>query len=361
VRIRWTAVPPSNNLGGVKLVKIFPNGQDSIVSESSGLTAGEYIDTAAVNNLTQNYGYFLYSFGACGGGTDTGRTAYTVPESDSIPIAMNVFTVSVENNKNIRLLWNQYPISSFHSYLIYRKEGSDPSALFEFYKMITDKKDTSYLDSNVNVQTTSYCYKVLTGTQCGLISLPGNEGCSIVLKGNSVPFVNNLNWNPYQLWTNGVYKYQVFRRDPSKPDSVVGAPTSNVNTVYKDDSLNYNEGVYWYHVIAFSGPDSSSAKSISNEIRLVQKPILYVPNAFTPNKDNTNDKWGFVPVFVKDFQMNVYNRWGEYMWGTNDKSNQWDGTYKNGPPSNDVFIWEVQYTGWDNSQNFNNGFVTTLP
>jgi len=361
VRIRWTAVPASKNLGGVRLVKVSPKGTDSIVYEGNGLSSEEFIDPAAINNLTVNYGYFLYTMSACGVGNDTGRTAYTVPEADSIPNGLNVFSVSVENNKNIRLLWNQFPLGSFHSYVIYRKEGSDPSAQFEFFKLITNQKDTSYLDSNVNVQTTSYCYKVLTQTQCGLVSLPGNEGCSIVLKGDAVPFVNNLSWNPYQVWTNGVNRYEVIRHDPSKPDSIVGYPTSNANTVYSDDSLNYDEGVYWYHIVALSGTDSNAARSVSNEIRLVQKPILYVPNAFTPNKDNVNDKWGFVPVFVKDFQMSVFNRWGEFVWHTDDKHIQWDGTYKKEQPSTDAFIWQVDYTGWDNSQNFRSGYVTTLP
>ncbi len=361
VRIRWTAVPPSKNLGGVRLVKVFPNGVDSVVYSGSGLSPEEYVDPAVPNNMSVNYGYFLYSVSACGVGNDTGRTAHTVPEADSIPNGLNVFSVSVENNKNIRLLWNQYPYGSFHSYIIYRKEGTDPSAQFEYYKVITSQKDTSYLDSNVNVQSTSYCYQIYTVTQCGLVSLPGNEGCSIVLKGSSIPFVNNLSWNPYQVWTNGVYKYEVVRRDPSKPDSVVGSLTSATNLVYADDSLNYDEGIYWYHIVALSGTDSNSAKSVSNEIQLIQKPILYVPNAFTPNKDNVNDKWGFVPVFVKDFQMNVFNRWGEFVWHTNDKHIQWDGTYKGEQPSNDAFIWQVDFTGWDNSQNFNSGYVTTLP
>ena len=181
-----------------------------------------------------------------------------------------------------------------------------------------------------------------------------------MLKGNSIPFENDLGWNPYQVWANGVYKYEIFRHDPSVSDKVIGS-TQPGNQVYKDDTLNYDEGVYWYHIVALSGTDSNAARSVSNEIRLIQKPILYVPNAFTPNKDKVNDQWGFMPVFVKDFQMTVFNRWGEYIWSTNNKHVQWDGMYKTGQPSNDVFIWQVEYTGWDNSDNFKTGLVTTLP
>ncbi len=360
VQIRWTAIPPTKNLGGVKLVKIFPNGTDSVMADGSGLVPGEFTDPNAPDNLNVNYGYFLYSYSQCGDANDTGRVAYTIPEKDSIPNAINVFSVSVENNKSVRVLWNKYPNTSFHSYFVYRKEGNDPNTQFEFYRMFTDIKDTSFLDSNVNVQTTSYSYKILSVDQCGLVSPDGNYGCSIVLKGSSIPFENDLAWNPYQTWTNGVYKYEIIRHDPVIPDRVVGTTQSGVVN-FKDDTLNYDEGVYWYHIVAFSGADSNSAKSVSNEIRIVQKPILYVPNAFTPNRDNINDKWGFVPVFVKDFQMNVFNRWGEFIWSTDDRHKQWDGMYKNGQPSNDVFVWQVQYTGWDNSINFKNGFVTTLP
>jgi len=359
VRIRWSPIPPSNNLKDVILVKRWPDGRDEILKTSSGIVEDSYTDNAAPDNIDTNFRYFIYSVGSCGGGMDTGRIAGTVPEKDSIPADANIYSVSVEKNKSIRVLWNEYAHNNFYRYFLYRKTN-DGSSDFRLYQVITSQTDTSFLDSDVNVQTTSYCYKLYNENQCGLIGLNGNMGCSIVLTGTSVPFENKLAWNPYQQWTKGVNHYDVYRRDPSKNDSTVGITSSNT-VIFKDDSLNYDEGIYWYHVVARQGTDSNAAFSFSNEIELIQAPILYVPNAFTPNTDTRNDQWLTVPVFVKDYHMHVYNRWGEYVWHADAKHMLWDGRFKGAPSSNDCFIWQVEYTGWDGSQNYKTGYVTTLP
>jgi gliding motility-associated-like protein len=359
VRLRWAPVTNPVNLGEVRLVKQFPDGHTQILKVDSGTTYDSHIDSAAPSNLTVDYKYFLYSVGLCGGATDTGRIAGTVPEKDSISAPVNIFTVSVEKNKNIRVTWHKYPMNNFYRYFIYRKENK-PGENFRLYTVIKKQTDTTFLDSDVNVQKTSYCYTVTVQNQCGIPGLDGNYGCSIVLSGKSIPFEHDLSWNSYEKWDNGVYRYNVIRRDPSKPDSMIGFNKGNITT-YKDDSLNYDEGIYWYHVIAREGTDTNAAISVSNDIQLIQAPILYVPNAFTPNGDDRNDKWLTVPVFVKDYHMHVYNRWGEYIWHADKKHTLWDGTFKGAPASNDCFIWQVEYSGWDGSQNYRHGFVTTMP
>jgi len=358
VKINWDAMVNPKNLGEVRLVKVFPDKHIQILTISSGLVAASYTDPAAYDNIDTNYQYFLYSVSACGGIYDTGRVANTVPEKDSIPNSINVYTVSVENNKNIRLIWNKYASNNFHQYLIYRKENNG-TAVYKEYAIIKSASDTSFLDSDVNVQAKSYCYKLLIESQCGILSKDGNYGCSILLTGYAVPFINNLSWNSYEHWDPAVNMYNVIRRDPSRPDSLIGNTPSSP-TSYSDDSLDYDEGLYWYHVEAIENTPGT-AKSVSNEIKLIQQPILYVPNAFTPNGDEKNDKWLTVPVFVKDYHIHVYNRWGEYIWHSDVKHQLWDGTYKNGPASNDCFIWQVEYGGWDGSMNYRHGFVTTLP
>jgi gliding motility-associated-like protein len=295
---------------------------------------------------------------ACGNLHDTGRVAGTVPEKDSIPKGVGIYTVTVEKNKSVRVIWQHYPMSNFYRYFLYRKDNN-LNANYKLYQVIKNRADTSFLDSDVNVQAKSYCYKIQVESQCGIFSAT-DYGCSILLSGTSIPFEHNLSWNPYMKWADGVNRYDVYRRDPSKADSMLNS-TSAVVTQYKDDSLDYDQGLYWYHVVGRSSLDPKAASSVSNEIELIQKPILYVPNAFTPNSDDRNDKWLAVPVFVKDYHMHVYNRWGEYIWHADKKHELWDGVFKGAPASNDVFIWQVEYTGWDGSHNFRHGYVTTLP
>ena len=58
--------------------------------------------------------------------------------------------------------------------------------------------------------------------------------------------------------------------------------------------------------------------------------IYYIPNTFTPDGDGHNQT--FKPVFTSGFdpynyEMLIYNRWGEIIFETHDVTYGWDGTY----------------------------------
>ncbi|MCC6186391.1 MAG: gliding motility-associated C-terminal domain-containing protein [Chitinophagaceae bacterium] len=63
------------------------------------------------------------------------------------------------------------------------------------------------------------------------------------------------------------------------------------------------------------------------------KTVVKIPNAFTPNDDNINDK--IKPIIVCDFVMtefSIYNRWGNNVFITNDGNQGWDGKSTDGKP-----------------------------
>ena len=58
--------------------------------------------------------------------------------------------------------------------------------------------------------------------------------------------------------------------------------------------------------------------------------IFYVPNTFTPDGDGYNQV--FKPIFSTgydpyNFQMLIFNRWGEIVFETYDVNIGWDGSY----------------------------------
>lgn len=68
-----------------------------------------------------------------------------------------------------------------------------------------------------------------------------------------------------------------------------------------------------------------------------------VPSAFTPNNDGKNDCFG-VPHWgeVKDFSLNVYNRWGEIVFHADRPSQCWNGIYKGVLQPNAVFVYLIK-------------------
>ncbi|MBL0044832.1 MAG: PKD domain-containing protein [Flavobacteriales bacterium] len=79
---------------------------------------------------------------------------------------------------------------------------------------------------------------------------------------------------------------------------------------------------------------------------------ITIPNAFTPNP-NGGGGGGFDPTdlsndvfypfvrFVKEFNMRIWNRWGELVFESNDVSTGWDGYYRGQLSPQDVYVYHV--------------------
>ena len=71
---------------------------------------------------------------------------------------------------------------------------------------------------------------------------------------------------------------------------------------------------------------------------------LYIPNAFTPNGEGLNDI--FIPIpygEITNYQLLVFDRWGEEIFSTKDLNVGWDGTYKGNPCQIDVYVYKATY------------------
>lgn len=88
--------------------------------------------------------------------------------------------------------------------------------------------------------------------------------------------------------------------------------------------------------------------------------IYFVPNAFTPNGDGYNDVFKGKGVGVKVSLFQIFDRWGELIFSSTNPNAYWDGTYNGKPAQNDVYIYKIQLTGYDNSYFEKTGHVTLV-
>jgi gliding motility-associated-like protein len=82
---------------------------------------------------------------------------------------------------------------------------------------------------------------------------------------------------------------------------------------------------------------------------------FYVPNSFTPDEDEFNQNW--LPIFTKgfdpfNFNVFIFDRWGEIVWENHDYQRGWDGTYgeKGGKAPDGVYIWRIEYKPVENDK-----------
>ena len=357
LKLEWNATAPSKYFKEMRLYKVHPNGQTQLLNTYTNQLAGAYTDSDVVDPRQNNYTYYMVVLNIC---DMVGPKSYDVSSVKEHEIPVNptyLKTVTVEGQR-LKIEWLRSTEDDFGHYELYKsKRGSSETI---FLTTINHIDSLSYYDEDVNVNTTSYCYQVRVSDDCGHLSVKSNIGCSIVIRGESLPFKFDLNWDDYIDWAGGVDEYELMRAN----DIEVLTPIVRVDydtRTYLDSDLDYDWGGYWYSVIAYEASGSENAQSRSNDIYLVQPPLLHVPNAFTANNDNLNDVFSWSDVFVLDFEMKVYNRWGEKVFETTDKNADWSGIYKdNELHHSNVYVWVVTYTGWDRSSHTQKGTVTIM-
>jgi gliding motility-associated-like protein len=71
---------------------------------------------------------------------------------------------------------------------------------------------------------------------------------------------------------------------------------------------------------------------------------VFVPSAFSPNKDGLNDIFRVkIQDDISEFHMLIFDRWGHLVFESNDPSYGWDGSQGSAqlPPS--TYIWSITY------------------
>lgn len=73
--------------------------------------------------------------------------------------------------------------------------------------------------------------------------------------------------------------------------------------------------------------------------------VLYMPNAFSPNGDGLNDV--FRPTVlgqISNYDIRIFDRWGEMVFESQDYAQGWDGSFKNVPVEVGQYIYTATFT-----------------
>jgi len=85
---------------------------------------------------------------------------------------------------------------------------------------------------------------------------------------------------------------------------------------------------------------------------------VYLPNSFTPNDDGLNDMFLIFGYSISDVTMDIFDRWGEKLFSSNDQKLGWNGMYKGTSCKSDVYVYKVSYKGLDGKKHFKTGHVS---
>lgn len=130
------------------------------------------------------------------------------------------------------------------------------------------------------------------------------------------------------------YTYQWFFEDGMPSQST----QTNVDVIFPDGV----EGRY--DVMLITTSELGCVDTMEHELIVYPEVLIYAPNTFTPDGDEHNQAWRVYMegIDVYDFELLIYNRWGELVWESHDVEIGWDGTHGGKIAEQGTYTWVIR-------------------
>lgn len=117
-------------------------------------------------------------------------------------------------------------------------------------------------------------------------------------------------------------------------------PTESVSNAFIKNPTATINAPTWF-VVSVQDSITSCANKDSVFVDFIlptcSKENIYIPNAFSPNGDGINDVFLVRSEALKSIHLEIYDRWGNRVFKTEDKNEGWDGTFKGQPANVDSY------------------------
>lgn len=101
-----------------------------------------------------------------------------------------------------------------------------------------------------------------------------------------------------------------------------------------------------YEVIQIVSNSLGCSDTAVHLIEVIPNTNVFLPNAFTPNADGVNDTWSAIISYITEFDLAIFDRWGQEVFSTDNVYEGWNGKYRNEGRlmKGDVYVYRIRFT-----------------
>lgn len=220
-------------------------------------------------------------------------------------------------------------------------------------------------------QNPSYCY-VNDSTYAPLsydvtLTVTSNAGCVTTLTKTNYITVYPL---PVAQFTATPVPASILDPIITITDASVGADMWTWTFGENEDSISFlpNPAPYTYAdtgtylITLITSTQYNCADTTYQTVVIEPNFLFYIPSAFSPNGDGVNETFTGKGIYIDEFEMSIFNRWGDLIYITKDIDKPWDGTANGGSEAaqQDVYIYVVTIKDYLNKKHDYKGTVTLV-
>jgi gliding motility-associated-like protein len=172
-----------------------------------------------------------------------------------------------------------------------------------------------FTDSLADASQGSVCYQVSYTDRCDKTPTTKPTVCTIYLEDKN----GVMQWSEASPFVGAVQEYVV---EALSSDGQVVQQYNVGRQMQWEINLDQGGAVTAYRVRAVG---TNSATSVSNTVAATLGVALFVPDAFSPNGDQTNDLFEMKGRLIEKGEVTIYDRWGNVVFYSNDWRKSWDG------------------------------------
>jgi len=257
--------------------------------------------------------------------------------SDEIPsLVQNAFVSVLEDEQKIEIRADQPSTgvtpAKFKTIFLRVENGSD-----DFREVAVKDNTYTFQDDNANPATKSYCYKIQYENSCGNRSQLTAPICSIHLYSKTNTTVD---WTPESPFLTPINRYELEILD--EQGGSVGQIPMGANTTFDPSVYNPDQQLFRYRILSYA--QGTPRNSYSNFYVFTRDPVVFIPDAFSPNGDSVNDSFTAKGQFVDKSRLIVYNRWGQVLYETSNAAQGWDGNINGQPAVEGTYVYRLEIT-----------------
>lgn len=257
------------SFGPVTRMTLYNDGQDADATAGDSIFSGWYV---VPENVTLTDGTVTGSFRDEAGNPEVSLVADNRLSIRSSLLPVELVLVEPKSSFEMDLLWTEAAIADFHSYRVYRGQGTAATADSTLVSTITTRSQTSFVDTALN-DNTQYSYVIYLRDQLGRDTASNTASASTEVNQDpqAVTLAGSLDTDGATAilsWSVNpdadFESYRIFRANVSnvsESDQMVGY-ISNRNSTSFSDYIPASMNNAWYRVYVYDRHGASTGSNI---------------------------------------------------------------------------------------------------